>query len=80
VSRYKSRRSNRNTKILTTIFSILIVLSVIFSLAGSFFLSGSGNPPPPPTFTPVVTSRPTSSPVPTAGVPTPVLVTPTSNP
>jgi len=79
VSRYKSRRSNRNTKILTTIFSILIVLSVIFSLAGSFFLSGESSPPP-PTSTPAVMSRPTFSPVPTAGVPTPVLVTPTSNP
>ncbi len=80
MSQYKYKRSNRNTKILTTIFSILVVLSVIFSLAGSFFLSGSGDPPPPPTITPAVMSRPTASPVPTAGVPTPVLVTPSANP
>lgn len=77
-SRYKRPR-NRGTKILTTIFSVLIVLSVLFSLFGTFILRDPGPPPGPtsvfPTFTPLATS--TASPTPTAGIPTPLVVTPT---
>lgn len=81
-SRYK-RRSNRNVRILTTIFSIVIVLSFVLSLLGPSAFRSSSKPTPSPTrvfLTPTPLGSPTPSPTPTAGVPTPVIVTPTTSP
>jgi hypothetical protein len=87
VGRSKYRRgSKRSAKILTTVFSIVVVLSVVLSLVGTFLLRDSGEPPPPPTRvipTRVPLDSPTPSAIattPTAGIPTPVLVTPTARP
>jgi hypothetical protein len=81
-SRYK-RRSNRSARILVTLFSVLIVLSTLLSLVGPHLLQDSDEQLPPPTFIfPTQPPPPTSTPLrtPTAGVPTPVLVTPTASP
>jgi cytoskeletal protein RodZ len=81
-SKYK-RRSNRSAKILTTIFSLVIVLSFVLSLLGPYVFRDSDKPTPVPTRVfPTVAplSSPTPSSTPTAGVPTPVIVTPTASP
>lgn len=80
MSRSKSRRrksSNRSAKIITAVFSIVIVLSFILSLVGPQTFRGSSDPTPFPTRI-IATAVPTiASPTPTAAVPTPLAVTPT---
>ena len=78
----KQQRSNRSAKILTTVFSIIIVVSFILSLVGPEVFRGSVDPTPfptrvIPTSPPINSPTPSSSATPTAGVPTPVMVTPT---
>jgi hypothetical protein len=84
VSRSKYRRnSNRSAKILTTVFSVIIVLSFILSLVGPQVFRGSSQPTPVPTpvfSTPLPVASPTPSPTATPGIPTPVVVTPTASP
>lgn len=80
-SSYK-RRSNRSAKIITTVFSIIVVLSFVLSLIGPQVFQRSNEPTPFPTLvfpTSVLLSSPTPSPTPTPGVPTPIVVTPTPN-
>jgi hypothetical protein len=63
VSRTKyKRRSNRSAKILATLFSIMIVLSLVLSLVGSLFDDSSQ---PEPTYT--SSAPPTSTPTPLPG-------------
>lgn len=78
----KQQRSNRSARILTTLFSIIIVLSFVLSLVGPEVFRGSADPTAFPTRvfpTPLPINSPTpfSSATPTAGIPTPVIVTPT---
>jgi cytoskeletal protein RodZ len=88
VSRSRSKRgqrSNRSAKILTTIFSIVVVLSFVLSLLGPSVFRSSDEPTPSPTYVfPTVAPRgsptPSASPTPTAGIPTPVVVTPRTSP
>ena len=75
-TKYK-RRSNRSAKILASIFSIMIVSSLILSMVGSFFTSNSSQPAPTATF-----AWPTLTPTPLPGaeeVPT-LAATPDSSP
>jgi cytoskeletal protein RodZ len=83
-SRYKPR-SNRSAKILTTVFSLILIISFVLSLIGPQVFQGSSEPTPIPTrlfatSAPFNTSTPVATPTPTAGIPTPVVVTPTSSP
>lgn len=81
-SSYK-RRSNRSAKILTTAFSIIVVVSVVLSLVGSFLLRDSNGTPPTPTRvfpTPAPLGSPTPSLTPSPSIPTPVLATPKASP
>jgi hypothetical protein len=79
LSRSKYRRqkgSNRGAKIITAVFSIVIVLSFILSLVGPQTFRGSADPTPFPTRI-IATAVPIASSTPTAEVPTPLAVTPT---
>jgi hypothetical protein len=81
-SNYK-RRSNRSAKIMTTIFSVIVVVSVVLSLVGSFILRDSQEVVPTPTRvfpTPAPLGSPTPSLTPSPGIPTPILVTPKASP
>lgn len=78
----RKQRSNRRAKIITTVFSIVVVLSFVLSLIGpSAFRRRTSEPTrlPPEFYTPVPVLSPTppASATPTTGIPTPVLVTPT---
>jgi hypothetical protein len=82
-SKRSRRRSNRSAKILTTLFSVVLVLSFVLSLVGPYVLRGSSEPTPfPQQVFPTVAPRNTATPflTPTSSIPTPVLVTPTSSP
>lgn len=83
-SRYK-QRSNRSAKIIMTLFSIIIIVSFVASLVGPSAFRGSDEPTPLPTrvfstVPPIASPIPPATATPTLGVPTPVLVTPTTNP
>jgi energy-converting hydrogenase Eha subunit F len=80
-SKYRSRTSRR-ANIIMTIFSIIVVISFILGLLGPEVFRSSGNPTPIPTRViptaePLLSPTPLASPTGTAGVPTPVIVTPT---
>jgi len=82
-SKRKRRSSNRSAKILTTTFSIIVVLSFVLSLVGPELFRGSSEPTPlPQPVFPTLAPRNTATPflTPTSSIPTPVLVTPTSSP
>jgi hypothetical protein len=82
-SKRSRRRSNRSAKILTTLFSVVLVLSFVLSLVGPYVFRGSSEPTPlPQQVFPTVAPRYTATPflTPTSSIPTPVLVTPTSSP
>jgi hypothetical protein len=79
-SKRRRRRSNRSAKIITTAFSIIIVLSFVLSLVGPGVFRSSSEPTPlPQQIFPTVAPRNTPTPflTPTSSIPTPVLVTPT---
>lgn len=81
--RRRRRSSNRGAKIITTAFSVIIVLSFVLSLVGPSVFRGSSEPTPlPQQVFPTVAPRNTPTPflTPTSNIPTPVLVTPTSSP
>lgn len=86
MSRPRSRRrSNRSAKIITTAFSLVIVISFVLSLVGPNAFRRSADPTPFPTrefptITPSPSPAPIASATPTGGVPTPVIVIPTTAP
>ena len=83
-TRKRGQRSNRNAKIISIVFSVLIVTSVILGLLGPFVFQQSDDPTPLPTQVfptaaplPTLTLAPSATPTP--GIPTPVMVTPTQS-
>jgi hypothetical protein len=86
VSRSKTkRRSNRSAKIIMSLFSIIVIVSFVASLVGPSAFRSSDEPTPLPTrvystVPPVASPIPSATATPTLGVPTPVLVTPTTGP
>jgi hypothetical protein len=75
----RRRRSNRSARIITVVFSIVVVLSFVLSLVGPYTFQRPDEPTPLPTRV-IPTVAPVASPTPTAEVPTPVIVTPTTSP
>jgi cytoskeletal protein RodZ len=83
-TRKRAQRSNRNVKIFSVVFSVLIVTSVVLGLLGPFVFQQSDDPTPLPTLVfptaaPLPTLTPAPSATPTPAIPTPVLVTPTQS-
>ena len=81
-TRKRTQRSNRGAKIISLVFTVLIVTSVVLGLVGPLLLDNSDDPAPLPTQVfptpaplPTLTLGP--SPTPTSSIPTPVMVTPT---